>query len=535
MEIMVGLIGLLFATVIMVAIGDRWGLPWPVLLTILAAGAIFIPGIPQVHIDSELMLPVFIPPLLWALARRTSWAQIRHHWRSIMLLSVLLVLVTAFAVGVTAYLLVPALSLAGAIVIGAAVSPPDPVAVDAVAEPAGVPRRLTNTLQTEGLFNDAASILVFNLGLSVLVQGNSVTWWQAILTFIYSTGVAILIGWLIGISAAWLTGWMTSSVARNAFTWVIPFATFLAAEAFHASGVVAIVIAAIEFNSRVDVEAEDRLSGTAFWEIVEMLFTGVAFGLIGIMVRDAIVEVGSDLWNAVWLGLVLSLVAIAVRGLWFLAIYRVNKHFNRRCGAPLRLQEVLLLTWAGMRGLVTLALVLSIPVTSGFGLYHELPVIALVVVFITMVLPGLTLPWLMKRLSLDAGPDAFGDLAREELVNRARRVAYEHILSRADEIGQGRAQAMMTRFDELSHLEDFEDERLSPEKRRERLLQIRSIMQETQLEALEAAQKELLSARRERNVDPAILDEVLFDVDRQIIGAKAKRAHYQNIDVNRSS
>lgn len=93
----------------------------------------------------------------------------------------------------------------------------------------------------------------------------------------------------------------------------------------------------------------------------------------------------------------------------------------------------------------------------------------------------------------------------------------------------------MTRFDELSHLEDFEDERLSPEKRRERLLQIRSIMQETQLEALEAAQKELLSARRERNVDPAILDEVLFDVDRQIIGAKAKRAHYQNIDVNRSS
>ena len=144
------------------------------------------------------------------------------------------------------------------------------------------------------MFNDAASILVFNLALGVLTQGETVKWWEAIWEFGYSSGAAVLIGWFIGRGAAFLSNWMTSATARNAFTWVIPFITYLVAEEIHASGVIAVVIAAIEYNSRVAIGAEDRLSGTVFWEIVELLFTGVAFGLIGIMARDAIFTVGSD-------------------------------------------------------------------------------------------------------------------------------------------------------------------------------------------------------------------------------------------------
>ena len=281
MSVMIWLFGLLFATVVMVAIGDRVGLPWPVLLTIVTAGVIFIPGVPSAGSLSQfshLMLPIFIPPLLWALARRASWAQVRRQWRSIIMLSVLLVIATAVAVGLTVSWLVPTLSVAGAMMIGAAISPPDPVAVDAVAEPAGVPRRLMNTLQTEGMFNDAASILVFNLALGVLTQGETVKWWEAIWEFGYSSGAAVLIGWFIGRGAAFLSSWMTSATARNAFTWVIPFITYLVAEEIHASGVIAVVIAAIEYNSRVAIGAEDRLSGTVFWEIVELLFTGVGGG-----------------------------------------------------------------------------------------------------------------------------------------------------------------------------------------------------------------------------------------------------------------
>ncbi len=527
MEFLIGLIVLLLATVIMVAIGDRVGLPWPTLLTILVGVAIFAPGIPgDIAIDSELILPIFVPPLLWALARRTSWGQIRVQWRSILLLSVALVVVTAVAVGATAYVLVPALSLAGAIVIGAAVSPPDPVAVDAIAEPAGVPRRLTNTLQSEGLFNDAASILIFNVALSVLQQEQEVTWWEVILRFFYSAGGAVILGWLIGFGSAKLANWMTDAVPRNGLTWVIPFATFLIAEHFHASGVVAIVIAAIEFNSRIDVGAEDRLSGTAFWEVVEMLFTGVAFGLIGILARGAIEEVGADLWEAVWIGTVLSLVAILVRGLWFYGMYRFNKTFGAKTGAPLRLQEVLLLTWSGMRGLVTLALVLSIPVIAAFPLKHEVAVIALVVLFITMVIPGLTMPMLMRRLSLGVDPDAFGDVSREVLVRRARTAAYQTMEEYAHQLSDEHLAILKSRFDENAHLEEIDADLLNHEERREKMLRMRSVMNEAQLAALRSAQEELLSARNEKDVDPAILDEVLVAIDRQILGVKAKGAQH---------
>ena len=348
-------------------------------------------------------------------------------------------------------------------------------------------------------------------------------WWEAIWEFGYSSGAAVLIGWFIGRGAAFLSSWMTSATARNAFTWVIPFITYLVAEEIHASGVIAVVIAAIEYNSRVAIGAEDRLSGTVFWEIVELLFTGVAFGLIGIMARDAIFTVGSDWGEAVMLGVVLSAVAIVVRGLWFLGMYATNKYTRYRVGGPLRLQETLLLTWAGMRGLVTLALILSIPDTGDFGLYQEAPVVALVVLLFTMVIPGLTLPALMKKLTLDSDPDAFGDVSREKLVNRARRAARNKMQSYAGEIPQERLEALMSRFDEETNLEEVNEEGITPEERREKAKHIEVKLQQAQIEALRAAQLELLRARRERDIDPAILDEVLFLIDRQILGAKARK------------
>ena len=168
MEVLLVLIGLMLLTVFVVAIGDKIGLPWPALLTIITACAVFVPGLPRFEPPTELILPIFLPPLLWALARRTSWGVIREQWVTILSLSVLLVVATTLAVGFTAYAFLPGISLAAAILIGAAIAPPDPVAVDAVAEPAGIPRRIITTLQTEGLFNDAASIVAFNLALTAV-------------------------------------------------------------------------------------------------------------------------------------------------------------------------------------------------------------------------------------------------------------------------------------------------------------------------------------------------------------------------------
>ncbi|WP_301187576.1 cation:proton antiporter, partial [Corynebacterium stationis] len=266
MDILMALTGLLAATVFAVALGNKTGLPWPALLTLLTTAVVFIPGFSTFTVPSELILPIFLPPLLWALARRTSWGVIREQWRTILLLSVVLVVITTAGVGAAAYFWLPGIGLAGAILIGAAIAPPDPVAVEAVAEPAGIPHRITTSLQTEGLFNDAASIVLFHLALFAVTEGNDLSVASGVLNFVYSSVVAAVLGLVIGRAAAWFMKHIDDSTARNALTWVVPFGTYITAEYLGASGVIAVVIAAIELSSRAPLIAQDRSSGQNFWD-----------------------------------------------------------------------------------------------------------------------------------------------------------------------------------------------------------------------------------------------------------------------------
>ena len=524
MDVLLVLIGLMLLTVFVVAIGDKIGLPWPALLTIITACAVFVPGLPQFEPPTELILPIFLPPLLWALARRTSWGVIREQWVTILSLSVLLVVATTLAVGFTAYAFLPGISLAAAILIGAAIAPPDPVAVDAVAEPAGIPRRIITTLQTEGLFNDAASIVAFNLALTAVTQGDELSFGGGVLNFFYSAFVACGLGWVVGRLVALFITHVHDVTARNALTWVTPFAVYLISEELGASGVIAVVIAAVELNSRADIQAEDRLSGQSFWETVELLFTGVAFGLIGLTVSTAIGEVGSDLWHSVVVGVILSLVAFVVRLVWMYIYYRINVSRGRPRVAPLRLQEVLLMTWSGMRGLVTLALVLSIP-AGVFSFHHELAVIALTVLLVTMVVPGLLLPWLMERLDLTEASQIASDKMRAAVVSRARAASIEalshfrpdgHITADAEKVDPEISANVIQWFED--RLGDGED--VSDDSRKQRAWQARHVALEARRTALAAAQEELLRMRGDRAYNPAIVDEVLEEIDRMVLGAK---------------
>lgn len=524
MDVLLVLIGLMLLTVFVVAIGDKIGLPWPALLTIITACAVFVPGLPQFEPPTELILPIFLPPLLWALARRTSWGVIREQWVTILSLSVLLVVATTLAVGFTAYAFLPGISLAAAILIGAAIAPPDPVAVDAVAEPAGIPRRIITTLQTEGLFNDAASIVAFNLALTAVTQGDELSFGGGVLNFFYSAFVACGLGWVVGRLVALFITHVHDVTARNALTWVTPFAVYLISEELGASGVIAVVIAAVELNSRADIQAEDRLSGQSFWETIELLFTGVAFGLIGLTVNTAIGEVGSDLWHSVVVGVILSLVAFVVRLVWMYIYYRINVSRGRPRVAPLRLQEVLLMTWSGMRGLVTLALVLSIP-AGVFSFHHELAVIALTVLLVTMVVPGLLLPWLMERLDLTEASQIASDKMRAAVVSRARAASIEalshfrpdgHITADAEKVDPEISANVIQWFED--RLGDGED--VSDDSRKQRAWQARHVALEARRTALAAAQEELLRMRGDRAYNPAIVDEVLEEIDRMVLGAK---------------
>lgn len=502
------------ATVFSVALGNKTGLPWPALLTLFTTVIVFIPGFPTFTVPSELILPIFLPPLLWALARRTSWGVIREQWRTILLLSVVLVVLTTAGVGIAALYWLPGIGLAGAILIGSAIAPPDPVAVEAVAEPAGIPHRITTSLQTEGLFNDAASIVLFHLALFAITEGNDLSVASGVLNFVYSSIVAAVLGLVIGRIAAWFMKHIDDSTARNALTWVVPFGTYITAEYLEASGVIAVVIAAIELSSRAPLMAEDRSSGQNFWDSAELLFTGVAFGLIGMSVRDAIDEVGSDLWHSVFVGVGLSLVAIVIRGAWMYVVCLINQKTGQRRSAPTRLQEVLLMTWSGMRGLVTLALILSIP-TGTLAYHHELAIIALTVLLVTMVIPGMLLPWLMDKLSLRTQSEAAEDAMRAAVSERSRQTAMKRLRDYADNLDPEVAVAVDNWFEENLGAGDLSSEERGA--RMKKLQRARAEAAKAREVALVASQEELLRMRKTREFNPVIVDEILSEVDRALL------------------
>lgn len=517
MEIVLGVVALLLLSIISVAVGEKLGLPWPALLSVVAMVIVFIPGIPALHVPADLILPIFLPPLLWALARRTSWGVIRQQWLTIVSLSVLLVVVTTAAVGAAAYVFLPGVGVAAALLIGAAIAPPDPVAVDAVAEPAGIPRRIISALQTEGLFNDAASIVVFHMALLAVTRGAELSVGEGILKFAYSAAVASVIGLLVGRVASWFIKHVHDVTARNALTWVIPFATYILSEELGASGVIAVVIAAVELNSRAPIEAEDRVSGQAFWSTVDLLFTGLAFGLIGLSVNDAITQVGSDLWHSVLVGVILSLVAFAVRLAWMYVFYRINLRRGKPGVAPLRLQEVLLMTWSGMRGLVTLALVLSVP-SGAIPFYNELAVIALTVLLVTMVLPGMLLPWLMGKLDLTADSQAASDKMHAEVTERARKAAIDSLRKQHDDLEPEVAANIDDWFDKVFGTDDLDAE--DQKARLEKVHRARAFAAQARATAFQASQSVLLEMRNDPRYNPALVDEVLHEVDRMVLAAR---------------
>ncbi|HXF01574.1 MAG TPA: cation:proton antiporter, partial [Arthrobacter sp.] len=194
------IIGLLFAKVVAVGLGERLRLPYPVLMLLLAVALSFIPGFPEIHIAPELILPLFLPPLLYATAQRSSWAVFRIRWRTIVLLAVALVAVTTAVAAGAAWLMIGSIGIPAAIALGAVMAPPDPVAVESVAGRVRMPRRLITVLQSEGLFNDAAAIVIFQTAVGAALSGGDIGV-GLLPQFLLGAAIAVALGILMG----WIT------------------------------------------------------------------------------------------------------------------------------------------------------------------------------------------------------------------------------------------------------------------------------------------------------------------------------------------
>jgi monovalent cation/hydrogen antiporter len=519
-EVLLLVVGLMLAAVVLVGVGDRLHLPWPALMVVLGVAVAFAPGLPDTFdLDPELILPLFLPPLLFATAQRTSWAVFRARWRTIAFLAVALVAATVAVVAGTVVALVPGVGVSAAIALGAMVAPPDPVAVEAVAGPVRMPRRLLTVLQSEGLFNDATALVVFQAAVLATVQGAQLSVPNLLLRFVLGAAGAVVLGLVVARVARWVTDRVTDAAGRSALTLVLPFAVYLAAEEVHASGVVAVVVVALQTRAASDVdEAEERLVQRSFWDVVELLVTGIAFGLIGLDLRSAVEAAETGLGVMLGHAAVVVVVVFAVRGLWMAVAWSWLRHSPDASVAPRTGREAVVLTWCGMRGLATLALALSLPTTTEAGAEFparaEIVVIASAVLVATLLLPGFTLPTLVRVLHVAEGADA--EHAAERVVaQRARQAALARLVEeeRAADLSEEASAALHERMGRLGALLRGEPSNEGERDRLDALRRGRAVAQRIQADALAAARAEVLAARREPGVDPEAADRVLHRLD----------------------
>jgi Na+/H+ antiporter len=511
------LLGLLMATVVLAPIADRFSVPYPVALLMFGLLLAFVPGITVPAVNPDLILPLVLPPLLFAAARRTSWREFLDNRRAIGLLAVALVGVTAFAVGALLQALVPGLPLVAGIALGAAVAPPDPVAATAVAHKLRLPHRLRTILEGEGLSNDATALVLYEAAVLAAMTG-AFSWSRAAGTLALAVGVGVAVGLAIAYATRWLMTRLPAHPAGSALILVVPFAAYAAADAAHGSGVISVVTVALALSRSGDVESsQTRLVTGTMWEIVELLVAGAAFAFVGLELRALALDVDGPLDVLIGQALLVTAVVIVIRFLWIFPIAAIDERIRRRrshVAEPVGWREMTVASWAGMRGVVTLVAALALPIgPPGFPERDRLIFIAFVVIVGTLLAQGLTLPLLVRVLRVQAADGDRDDL-EQKLLRRARDAGFrrlDEIESRSDTDGEVIEQAREN-ADRMWHSLGFEPRDGTAEQNAGHAAHAGTV-NALKDELLAAAREEVVEARAESGTDPAIVDPVLRRLD----------------------
>ena len=445
------LLALMVAVVSLGALSRLVGVPYPILLVLGGLALGFVPGMPEIELPPELVLVLFLPPLLYQAAFFSSPRELRAEARVISLLAVGLVLATMLAVAAAARGLVSGLPWAAALALGAIVAPTDPLAATSIARRLGVPRRLVTLLEGESLVNDATALVAYRIAVAAVVGGGFVLW---------EAGLEFLVGVVGGVAIGLAVGWLAAAVRRRlddppveiVLTLVTGYAAYLPAERLGVSAVLAAVTAGLYVGWHAPwlASPSTRLLGFSFWEVLVYLLNATLFILVGLQLRP-ILEGVSGQSTAVVLGVTLAIAAvvIGVRIAWGFTIPYLIRALDRRPAQAARragAREWLVTGWSGMRGAVSLAAALALPLEGAGGQpFPQRNVIIFVtfgVIFVTLVVQGLTLPALIRRLGVR------GDGAEEREELRARLAATGAALTRLEEL----AGEDWTRDDTVSRL-----------------------------------------------------------------------------------
>lgn len=406
------IISLLFVVSMLTMLSEKLRISYPILLVIAGLGIGFIPGIPSITLQPDLVFVIFLPPLLYAAAWNTSWNDFWRFRRPIFMLAFGLVIFTATAIAFTSHALIPGFSLPMGFLLGAIISPPDAIAATSVLQQLKVPKRITAILEGESLINDASSLIVFRFALAAIFTGQF-TLWEAGVDFLLVAVMGVVIGLAIAHIVYLIHRFLpTTPSIDTAITLISPYLMYIAAEHFHFSGVLAVVSGGLflSFRSHEVFSYNTRLQAVSVWETLVFLLNGVVFIMIGLELPYIIKELGeSSLFDAIKFAVLISVVTIVIRILWvFPGAYLpriLSKKIKKNEARP-SWPSVFIVGWSGMRGVVSLASALAVPITmsngQAFPQRNLILFITFVVILFTLVLQGLSLPWLIRILKIEA-------------------------------------------------------------------------------------------------------------------------------------
>jgi CPA1 family monovalent cation:H+ antiporter len=418
------------------ALAPRLRIPPPILLVLAGLAVSAVPGVPRLPLDPDLILLVFLPPLLYADAFRTSWTDFRRWLRPIAMLATGLVALTTLVVGLVAKCCFPELPWPACFILGAVVSPTDTVAAQAVIERLHVPRRVTAILGGESLVNDATGLVGVQIGVAVALSG-VFTWGGTMLTFTRVAGLGVVVGLAVGLLFAELNRRLRDTAALFTVSLLAPYVAFLAAHHLDASGVLAVVVAGFIVSWRINqVVAASRVPLFTAWELLAFVLNGFCFVFIGLEAPHLLAVLAGGGWWPLAGAALVSLAVIATRIAWcFPAAYlplRLSARMRAHEGGYPSWQGVLLLSWCGMRGVISLAAALALPHAladgSPFPGRDLLLFCTVVVIASTLMVQGLTLQPLIALLGIrdDGQGEAELRTARETMLRAgiARLDAY---------------------------------------------------------------------------------------------------------------
>jgi len=399
-------VSLLLAVSLFVVVGQRLRVPSPIFLVISGLVISLIPGMPQIAVDPDLIFLIFLPPLLYEAAWFTSWKEFWRWRRIIITFAFGLVIVTALAVAYASSALIPGFTLALGFLLGGIISPPDAVAATSVLRGINVPKRVISILEGESLINDASSLVIFRFAMSAVLSGTFV-WQQAVTDFVLVTLMGIAVGLLVGCVFYAIHRWLPLTTRVSILlTFITPYIMYLTAEEFHYSGVMAVVTGGLFLSNRSHrmLNHSARIQGTGMWSTVVFALNGLVFILIGLELPLIVTGLGNySRTEAVVYSLVITSLLILIRlgsALGSAVFTQVVGRFIPVADRNPGWRGPVIVGWAGMRGVVSLAAALSIPLTlpSGAPFPHRnlILFITFVVILITLIFQGMTLPLVIR-------------------------------------------------------------------------------------------------------------------------------------------